>query len=170
METRKPPHALLVQTAVPSLHSRHQLPLPLLIAHVQSATTETAAHAQLVIPMHQTASQQARLVPLPAHAMSATLAALHPHAQPVKQERTKSQLATMSHALLAPWVSRQQEERLQERRLEANAVRVPLDTSVTVSAAILDAPSVHLASSRLPALQLAQTAKSATGHNRVQLA
>ena len=80
--------------------------------------------------------------------MLATLAAPHPYAQPVKRERTKSQLATMSRALLAPWVSQQQEERLRERRLEANAVRVPLDTSVSVSMALLDALSVHLASFR----------------------
>ena len=80
--------------------------------------------------------------------MPATLAAPHPHAQPVKRERTKSQLAMMSCALLAPWVSQQQEERLRERQLEANAVRVPLDTSVSVLMALLDAPSVHLASFR----------------------
>ena len=49
METRKPPHALLAQMAVPSLPSRHQLPLPLLIAHAQSTRTETAAHVQILI-------------------------------------------------------------------------------------------------------------------------
>ena len=88
------------------------------------------------------------LVCLQVLVMPAILVALHPHAEPAKRARSKNLLAMMQHALLALWVSRRPRARPRERRLEVNAVRVPLDTLVPVSVAPLDAPSVHSASSR----------------------